>query len=597
MKVRLANTAPGWLLCAATSVILVGNAEAQDSRANPKKTLNSAVQREMELLLGKRAAAQQSDHRPTNADARLHPGTRESTSNSLARKWLSKPEPTKPEAATTAKAAPARLASQDAKPAVVADRVATSAIKPAAGTKPEAIQQPANRVVQTAGKSDIEKELEKLYQKDGRQMPPMDLRQAPNTNFPVPGYKQPQLNSARRTSASPQQGSARNQAPAQAQPKKRGIGGFLSRLNPFRKRQKETQTPPENVAQQAPVQTRTPAPVRRPIQARPQPKVAVQTQPTVGQPARLPSDVTNSQAAPSKFIPPAPTVADTKKPAVKLEAKPTVAKSPIDDDFPNPFADDPNPAKAPVVEAKPATTVKPEPTKTDSNPFTGLTLDDPKKAEPAKLDRPAVPEIPDLDLPKTAAKPIPASKPKVETTPTRLIPSELKPATVVEAPKPIPETKPESKPTAPKVADTKPAAKPEAKVAKTEPKPAAKSKHADKLQKIAARKGMKGLKGFCSVALRDERDLVDTSAEFSSTYGLKTYYFSSAEAKVRFDRTPAKYAPTAEGFDVVKLAEDTEDVEGSLDHAAWYKDRLYLFSSTGNRLKFIANPADFAVEE
>src|SRR5690606_34573350 len=34
-------------------------------------------------------------------------------------------------------------------------------------------------------------------------------------------------------------------------------------------------------------------------------------------------------------------------------------------------------------------------------------------------------------------------------------------------------------------------------------------KYEEKLQKIAARDGMTGLKGFCPVALRDRRDLVD----------------------------------------------------------------------------------------
>ena len=129
-----------------------------------------------------------------------------------------------------------------------------------------------------------------------------------------------------------------------------------------------------------------------------------------------------------------------------------------------------------------------------------------------------------------------------------------------------------------------------AEPAQEEAKPEA---HTQKLQQIAERKGLNGLKGFCIVSLRDERELIDTDSEFSSIHGLKTYYFATADAKSKFDAEPEKYAPASDGHDVVVLTDSSEEVEGTLDHAAWYRGKLYLFSSAESKTKFHNTPADY----
>jgi len=121
--------------------------------------------------------------------------------------------------------------------------------------------------------------------------------------------------------------------------------------------------------------------------------------------------------------------------------------------------------------------------------------------------------------------------------------------------------------------------------------------HKAKRELIALRKGMPGLKGFCPVVLRDDHELIDTNPAFSSTFELKTYLFSSSDAKGQFDKNPSKYAPSHAGADVVSLASHDEAVEGSLDHAVWYRDRLYLFSSPESLATFNRAPAKFAVKE
>lgn len=111
---------------------------------------------------------------------------------------------------------------------------------------------------------------------------------------------------------------------------------------------------------------------------------------------------------------------------------------------------------------------------------------------------------------------------------------------------------------------------------------------------ILSRAGRAGFKGFCPVALRETRTLRDSSQTHSAKFGLKTYHFSSEEARLRFEADPARYAPAAGGCDVVLLANTGEAEEGSLDFCLWYRDRLYMFRSRETQAIFSGDPARFA---
>lgn len=117
-----------------------------------------------------------------------------------------------------------------------------------------------------------------------------------------------------------------------------------------------------------------------------------------------------------------------------------------------------------------------------------------------------------------------------------------------------------------------------------------------RMQQIAARDGV-GLKGYCPVALRDERRLADGRAAYVSYYRGKAYYFSSAAAKDRFDASASDYAPASGGEDLTMKTLSGEVIEGSLDHSVWYKGRLYLFHTAENLKTFMAAPAAMAVTE
>jgi YHS domain-containing protein len=114
------------------------------------------------------------------------------------------------------------------------------------------------------------------------------------------------------------------------------------------------------------------------------------------------------------------------------------------------------------------------------------------------------------------------------------------------------------------------------------------------MQQIAARDGV-GLKGYCAVALRDERRLADGKAAYVSYYQGRAYYFSSVDAKDRFDASPSDYAPASGGEDVTMKTLTGEVIEGSLDHSVWYKGRLYLFHTAENLKTFMAAPSAMAI--
>ena len=109
-------------------------------------------------------------------------------------------------------------------------------------------------------------------------------------------------------------------------------------------------------------------------------------------------------------------------------------------------------------------------------------------------------------------------------------------------------------------------------------------------RKLAERDGLVGMQGYCPVALREQRRLVDARPEFLCLYRGRTYRVSSADAKARFDAHPARYAPAAGGFDVVLNSRGERGVDGRLTNAIWYQDQLYLFRTPETSREFNANP-------
>jgi YHS domain-containing protein len=205
------------------------------------------------------------------------------------------------------------------------------------------------------------------------------------------------------------------------------------------------------------------------------------------------------------------------------------------------------------------------------SPFLGMRLDE----EPFPTDENAPETDPLADVPERTVSP-------ADATPSLAMPQEG-PALVTSAAPPqltIPLSEPAA--SAPNV--------PQAQIVDS----SSPDVYAERMQQIRERGGMKGLKGFCPVLLRDDRELRDSQPEFYSNHRGQKFHFASAEAKARFDRNPARYAPAAYGADVVVLIRDKDVAEGSLDHAAWYRGNLYLFANDETYGAFVADPVKYA---
>lgn len=408
--------------------------------------------------------------------------------------------------------------------------------------------QPANQG--EAAPSPVQKQLEELYRKDGRPMPQMNFNQTPIS-------ANDQVSNANGT---PSAVNRPNAAPTNTVPPK--PRSLISRLNPFSRTKSAPAPLPNHPANPVPNTAARPPQIQPRLvpgangikpaganaangisnaapRALPVPAAAVPApQPAAAQTAGP------GRSQLSDSLPPVPGDPGYQAPAANLAIPPAPAS--VDEALENAFND--------MTDEKglPEEKVTAEPKATESeNPFSGLSLDE--EFGPAT---------------KPATEKANSTEPKSETNSIVIEPGPSKEITAEEIPLP-----PEALPAEP-----------------------AKEEVDAKMKLIAERGDLRGLKGFCPVALRDNRDLKNALPEHHSTLNGRTYYFSTADAKAAFDEHPEQYAPIAGGQDVVLLKEKITK-EGSLDHAVWFKNRLYLFTSQKSLEQFVATPSEFAISE
>lgn len=580
MIVRLNARAKRWVLCATTGLILtapeVSTAQTAAPAGTPQATLEHAVQRETQSLQAQRPVPIQ-PYRPQPRRTTRPAGPPDYSQYSQ----YSRP------GAPQRTAAPATNS-----PIQPAGYFPQQGVQQTQGQMPQQTQMPMPQ----GNSSAVLQELQKLYAQDGRPMPQMNVQFTP----------QP----------SPAQSTAGSQPPAAAPEKK---PNFLQRL--FGVRSRRTQPAPQPPAPPTPQQQQQQFQNPYPPQAIGQRPVAPGVPAAAA--AQTPHGAPTHPLAPAAELPPAPAspipFADSQRPAAATTSAPapellieevsgddaTVADSaePAVSEFPNPFPE----------ESEAEADGEPE-----ESPFTGLALEDDDASNQANpFEMPASdkdaetkvaesePETADDVAPELDAEP----ELKIKLEPAKIMPPEIaEKASQEDAAadaESSDETASEEKLAADSSSDDGQAEDSAAADAQKDASEAADSQiqlakqeqgdnRAEKLARIAERKGMTGFKGFCPVALRDQRDLVDTVPEFSSLHGLKTYYFSSAEAKEAFDASPEKYVPANDGLDIVAMAESNQQIEGSLDHAVWFRGRLYLFANSETKGKFRMSPADFA---
>lgn len=558
------------------------------------------------------------------------------------------------------------------------------------------------------GKSEVQKQLEALYEQDGREMPDMSFAplqpiqpsngtpsQPPANTAPAgrPAPAVPQVPQATQKPARTTQGYTqylpRTQAtpypapinpqpargagtqmepprPPQAQPKQNAVTGFFKKLTTSKKPLSTEAPVPPDIVNSVPAYT-APANAVPGLSSAP-PAVysnaAMTSPPQVPGKNMIPASATsqaprpvtppkmanatlsNIPAPPSAYTQPLGTAAipsPSESPKSTLSLPP-LARQPL----PLQTASVPSELPPLMTEVQPRTlpskstpstqkiaTAEIAATSDFPNPFPDVpeAQADVKLALSPKATPVIAPKKQDVISPKVEA----AAPNVIESTPETAIETAIEPAIVTEdeSDSPVAKTEedpfavdakgfnepsingdlqPNNDPTAPSLGDQPALApvpvddKPVAEPKRIEPTPAAETgdfvppktiqeTHLEKMRRIRERFGMKGLKGFCPVTLRDDRELKDAKTEYYSMHRNQKFHFASAEARDKFESNPFRYVPAAYGADVVALSRDKDVLEGTLDFALWYKGRLYLFGSQANYDVFIAEPTKFATIE
>jgi len=443
----------------------------------------------------------------------------------------------------------------------------------------------ATAAAPAAGESSVQQELRRLYAESGREMPEvpanvqMQAQAITETNPSTPG-------AAPRTIAAPPPS-----APAKTNP----VVAFLKKLipgsQPSQKTASASNTPPKPSAPTAlPPKPAPPTPRYAPYASQPPRRLpAMESVAAVPQPHAV---VPNAAPAPQPpLIVPAPQPATLVTPPVTLTSPSITAPAQLRS--PNV---EPVPTSGPVLAANDAASDKPslEPIESEPqdapleefpDPFTEVSeseADTQRTATAASPFTDAMPEELATDEQSPAGEPS-VEAPALSVPEARVIAAPdapVLPALPDESQPPL-ELPPES------TAKSAPIATPEANPPRTDAATEA------KMAKIRERGGMKGLKGFCPVTLRDQRELLDARPEFQASFRGQKFHFASEEAKAKFEADPTRYAPAAYGADIVVLIRDKDVAEGTLDYAAWFKGRLFLFASEETCNTFLADPAKY----
>ena len=102
--------------------------------------------------------------------------------------------------------------------------------------------------------------------------------------------------------------------------------------------------------------------------------------------------------------------------------------------------------------------------------------------------------------------------------------------------------------------------------------------------------------GHCLVTAVESREIIDGSPRHQIKYRGHVLHFSSEEAKQTFLAKPNEYWPLFDGICSVAMLNDEERVMGKLEYAAFFRKRLWLFSTEENLKQFLEDPADVAEE-
>ncbi len=95
-----------------------------------------------------------------------------------------------------------------------------------------------------------------------------------------------------------------------------------------------------------------------------------------------------------------------------------------------------------------------------------------------------------------------------------------------------------------------------------------------------------GFDGYCPVNAVENRQYTQGDRQISQVYDKAIYYFSSDDAKKKFNAKPAKYVPALGGYCTVCYVRTKKMILGTVTYGVRYEDRLYLFPNERTRKQF-----------
>lgn len=103
-----------------------------------------------------------------------------------------------------------------------------------------------------------------------------------------------------------------------------------------------------------------------------------------------------------------------------------------------------------------------------------------------------------------------------------------------------------------------------------------------------------GLGGFCPVAMMRDKKWLKGSEEFVGSFDGVDYFFQSAQEREVFFASPKQFVPGLHGCDPVELQRGRRAKTGAIELGAFYKGRVFFFTTPFNRSLFKSNPAWYA---
>lgn len=102
--------------------------------------------------------------------------------------------------------------------------------------------------------------------------------------------------------------------------------------------------------------------------------------------------------------------------------------------------------------------------------------------------------------------------------------------------------------------------------------------------------------GTCIVNAVENREIIAGSPQHMLIYKGQQLHFSNEESKQKFESQPSAYWPMLDGVCPITLLDEEQEVQGDLQFAAFFRKRLWVFTTEQHLRQFLEEPAEIMEE-